>query len=328
MPGATAAAQMPVRGQASPYPASAQTPRTPASSGASGLAAVLADPGQAAARQDSIVPLLARLAALGRQLQQLPAPAAQAALRLLDARLDLGTTSPDGKALRAAMAEAGVFARPGGPSQSDQRSLLLQLRGGLSGVPGAEVEPVAPIAGRAAPPLRGDDARAVRGELPMPPEPDAPLRGLAAHADAALARTRLLQHASQPAETRPGSPVQQAEWRIEVPVVLGAETSLIQFVIDREARRRDRPAERGWRMRFALGLSATGDVGAEVALFGSSVSVALWADRGDTETALAESLAELRDALAAEGLTTASLSVRRRPRGAAAWPGALMDASR
>ena len=292
------------------------------------LAQILADPVQAAARQNSIVPLLARLAALGPQLSALPIPAAQAALRLLAMRLSAGGL--DGKGLQGAVATAGVLARPGGamsPAVPTLKSALLQLRGGLAGVPGAAIEAVAAIAGRPQPPVRGDDARAVRAELPLPMEGEEPARGLLGQTDAALSRLKLLQHASQPPEARAGAATQQ-ELRVEVPLLIGVETALLQLVVDRDARRREKPGERGWRMRFAFASQQTGEVGAEVALFGPSVSVALWADTSEMAAAMTDGLDGLRAALLAQGLEAGSVRVRRRAAAPSQQPGVLMDSAR
>ncbi len=292
------------------------------------LVQVLADTAQAAARQDSIVPLLARLAALGSRLETLPAPVAQAAMRLLATRLEAGGI--DGKALQGAVATSGVLARPAvgsPPSTSTMTSMLLQMRGGLSDVPGAEIAAVTAVRGRPHPPVRGDDARAVRSELPLPMEGEEPTRGLLSHTDAALSRIKLLQHASQPSEARQGVSPQQ-ELRVEVPLLIGVETTLVQLVVDREARRREQPGVRGWRMRFAFASQQTGEVGAEVALFGPAVSVALWADTPEMEAALTDGLDGLRAALVAEGLEAGNIRVRRRDATASHRPGALMDTAR
>lgn len=303
----------------------------PAPAPALPLVQVLADPTQAAARQNSIVPLLARLAALGPRLDGLPLPAAQAALQLLAMRLTAGNL--DGKALQRGVATAGVLARPGGgasPASPTQKSALLQLRGGVAGMPGAAIEPVTAVAGRPHPPMRGDEARAVRAELPLPLPlaGEEPARGLLNQADAALSRLKLLQHASQAPETRPGAPAAQQELRVELPFLIGVETALLQLVVDHEARRREKPGERGWRMRFAFASQQTGEVGAEVALFGPSVSVGLWAETPEMEAALTEGLDSLRAALTAEGLEAGSVRVRRRMAAPTRQPGALMDSAR
>lgn len=273
------------------------------------------------------MPLIARLAALGPRLDLLPVPAAQAALRLLAMRLDLTSGTVNAKALQMAVAGSGVLARP--PASGDSvKSALVQLRGSLVGVPGAEIEAVEAVAARPQPPMRGDDARTVRAELPLPTGGEEPARGLLHHADAALSRLKLLQNASQPQETRPGTPTAPQEIRIEVPLLLGAQTGLMQLVVDREARRKDRPGERGWRMRFAMAFPHTGEVGAEIALVGQSVAVALWAEDTGMETAMAAGLEALRAALGAEGLEATSLRMRRRARAVAQSPGRLMDSAR
>lgn len=327
-PAAPVAAQAAGSAVAIPYRAVPTGP-LPAPAPALPLAQVLADPTQAAARQNSIVPLLARLAALGPRLDGLPLPAAQAALQLLAMRLTTGNL--DGKALQRGVATAGVLARPGGgasPAAPTQKSALLQLRGGVTGMPGAAIEAVTAVAGRPHPPMRGDEARAVRAELPLPLAGEEPARGLLNQADAALSRLKLLQHASQAPETRPGAPAAQQELRVELPFLIGAETALLQLVVDHEARRREKPGERGWRMRFAFASQQTGEVGAEVALFGPSVSVGLWAETPEMEAALAEGLDSLRAALTAEGLEAGSVRVRRRTAAPTRQPGALMDSAR
>lgn len=274
------------------------------------------------------MPLMARLAGLGSRISQLPPAAAQAAFKLLASRLEVGTGGPDGKALKTAMLNAGVAAGPARAGAGDLKSALLQMRSGLAGAQGGEIEPVQAVAGRPPPPVRGDDARAVRAELPLPAGDDLPVRTLLAHGDGALARLKLLQHASQPPEARPGAPAHPAEFRVEVPLLLGAETGLLQVVVDREARKRDKPSERGWRMRFAMAFAATGEVGAEVALFGKTVGVTLWAERPAMEAAMADELETLRVALAEEGLDASGLRVRRRATPPRTAPGALMDSSR
>lgn len=288
------------------------------------LAQVLENPAQAAARQDSIVPLIARLAALGSRLDALPQPAAQAALQLMAMRLNLTTGSVEAKALQAAVAGSGVLAKSGA---DNLKSALLQLRNGLTRMPGAEIEPVQAVAGRPHPPMRGDEARTVRAEPPLPMPGEEPARGLLHHADAALSRLKLLQNASQPQESRPGAVPASQELRVEVPLLLGAQTGLLHLVVDREARRKDRPGERGWRMRFAMAFPQTGEVGAEVALVGRSVAVALWAEDAEMEAAMAADLEALRGALGVEGLEATSLRMRRRTKASAQKPGRLMDSA-
>lgn len=297
------------------------------------LAQILADPVQAAARQDSILPLIARLATLAAPTAAaLPRPALEAIAVLLGTRLDLNRAPPDGKAIREAVLRAGIIAEPGVRTPADAKSALLQLRSALAGFLGSEVEAVAPITRRPPPPLKGEPVRAPSTQ-PGPPladEPPEAARQLLGHADAALSRAKLLQLASSPADSaRPGSVAPAPEFRVEVPMQLGAETGILQLLVERDGKHKRSPTERGWRLRFALNFTATGEVGAEVALFGRSANVTLWAADPTTVDALEAMLPELSPALARHGLDVAALRVRRgAPLPTARAPGQLLDSAR
>ncbi|MBN9362932.1 MULTISPECIES: flagellar hook-length control protein FliK [unclassified Devosia] len=297
------------------------------------LAQILADPVQAAARQDSILPLIAQLATLAAPTAAaLPRPALEAIAVLLGTRLDLNRAPPDGKAIREAVLRAGIIAEPGVRTPADAKSALLQLRSALAGFLGSEVEAVAPITRRPPPPLKGEPVRAPSTQ-PGPPladEPPEAARQLLGHADAALSRAKLLQLASSPADSaRPGSVAPAAEFRVEVPMQLGAETGILQLLVERDGKHKRSPTERGWRLRFALNFTATGEVGAEVALFGRSANVTLWAADPVTADALEAMLPELSPALARHGLDVAALRVRRgAPHPTARAPGQLLDSAR
>jgi hypothetical protein len=297
------------------------------------LAQILADPVQAAARQDSILPLIARLATLAAPTAAaLPRPALEAIAVLLGTRLDLNRAPPDGKAIREAVLRAGIIAEPGARTAADAKSALLQLRSALAGFLGSEVEAVAPITRRPPPPLKGEPVRAPSTQ-PGPPladEPSEAARQLLGHADAALSRAKLLQLASSPADSaRPGSVAPAAEFRVEVPMQLGAETGILQLLVERDGKHKRSPTERGWRLRFALNFTATGEVGAEVALLGRSANVTLWAADPVTADALEAMLPELSPALARHGLDVAALRVRRgAPLPTARAPGQLLDSAR
>ncbi|WP_439600820.1 flagellar hook-length control protein FliK [Devosia sp.] len=297
------------------------------------LAQILADPVQAAARQDSILPLIARLETLAAPTAAaLPRPALEAIAVLLGTRLDLNRAPPDGKAIREAVLRAGIIAEPGARTPADAKSALLQLRSALAGFLGSEVEAVAPITRRPPPPLKGEPVRAPSTQ-PGPPladEPSEAARQLLGHADAALSRAKLLQLASSPADSaRPGSVAPAAELRVEVPMQLGAETGILQLLVERDGKHKRSPAERGWRLRFALNFTATGEVGAEVALLGRSANVTLWAADPVTADALEAMLPELSPALARHGLDVAALRVRRgAPHPIARAPGQLLDSAR
>lgn len=306
-------------------PATTQPPTSPP------LTQILADPVQAAARQDSVLPLISRLAALSSPaIAALPRPALEAIARVLAGRLDLNRAPPDGKSIRDAVLRAGIITEPGARTPADAKSALLQLRSALSGFLGDEVEAVAPLTRRPPPPLKGEPVRAPSPQQLGKPsdEPTETARQLLGHTDAALSRVKLLQLASNPADAaRPNAPA--AEFRVEVPMQLGAETGILQLLVERDGKHKRTPAERGWRMRFALNFTATGEVGAEIALLGRSANVALWAAEPATADALEEMLPELAPALARHGLDVGSVRIRRgAPQPAARAPGQLLDSAR
>lgn len=288
---------------------------------------------QAAARQDSTAPLLARLATLsGPAAAALPRPVLEAMARVLAGRLDLNRAPPDGKAIKEAVLRAGVVSEPGARPPADARTALLQLRSALAGFLGGAVEAVAPVTRRPPPPLKGEPPRAPSPQpsAPLGEEPVDTARQLLGHTDAALSRLKLLQLASNPADAaRPGAPAPAAEFRVEVPMQLGAETGILQLLVERDGKHKRTPAERGWRMRFALNFTATGEVGAEVALLGRTANVALWAAEPATADALEAMLPELAPALARHGLEVGGIRVRRgAPPPVARTAGRLLDSAR
>jgi hypothetical protein len=317
----------PLPSPAVPLRPAAPTPASPP------LAQILADPVQAAARQDSVLPLIARLATLAAPTAAaLPRPALEAIAMLLSTRLDLNRAPPDGKTLRDAVLRAGIVTEPGTRTPTDAKSALLQLRSALSGFLGGEVEAVAPVTRRPPPPLKGEPVRAPipQSASPLAEEPVETARQLLGHADAALSRAKLLQLASNPTDpTRPNVAAPAAEFRVEVPMQLGAETGILQLLVERDGKHKRTPAERGWRMRFALNFTTTGEVGADVALLGRSANVALWAADPATADALEAMLPELAPALARHGLEVGAVRVRRgAPQRASRAPGQLLDSAR
>lgn len=288
----------------------------------------LTDPAQAAARQQSSAPLLASLSTLAAVATPLPRPVIEAALKVLATRIDLNQAPPTPAALREAVLGAGVLAQPAAVT-TDSKLALLQLRSALVAFLGAAPIPAPPAGRRPPPPLRGEDPRAPSPESPPPDDgtPHDAARTLLSHTDGALSRLKLLQLASQPADPRP-NPAAPAEYRVEIPMMLGAETGIMQLQIQRDAHNKSQPRARGWRMRFALSFSAIGEVGAEVALLGQSASVALWAADPDTADALEAMLPELAPALAARGLDVTGVRLRRgAPHKPARAPGQLLDSA-
>ena len=282
------------------------------------------------ARQQNATPLLARLVAVAAR-PDLPVEVRQAALRVLATRVALDRGAPDGETLRSAMLRAtGVSSDP-----DDTPSLpeaLGQLRATLGRLiaSGAALRP-GPVARHAPPPIVGDPPEAASAQSPLPADGDRAdlVRHLAADTDGAIARHRLLALPPQPGEARPAQPTTSGELRVEVPMLLAGETGMVQFVLERDARRGAQKRERGWRMRFAMSFSALGEVGADVGLIDSSARVALWAVRGEVAEALSAMSEDLAPALARHGLTLAGFRLRHgAPQHASRNPGRLVDGAR
>ena len=312
---------VPVRGSVSAPPTSAATVSLSSSE------QQIVDPQQAVTRQQSATPLVARLAAVIAR-PDLPPQLREAAVKVLSARIGLDAGAPDAQALRTAIEGAGIFATPGG---NDRRAALFALRAALLPLVGPHGTPgLASLRATPAPPLAGEPPQ--RGE----PLATATLDGdrldvarqLLGHAEGALSRLKLLQLASQPVDQRPQTPSAAAEYRVEIPMLLRGETAMVQFVIEREAREKAKPRERGWRMRFTLSFSATGDVGADVGLYGRTVNVALWADDPATSEAFATAAMELAPSLARHGISLGAVRIRRgRPVAPGRASGAILDST-
>jgi len=326
----------PVRAPQAPTTALAQQlPASPAATTRSAAPPLnLADPAQAAARQDSAAPLLAKLASLvAVPTPALPRPVIEMALKLLANRIDLNRAAPDAKTLEAAVLKAGVLTPPTREPASDSKSGLLALRSALLAVLGGDHGAPVATAERPAPPIKGEPPRAPAPQTAMadlPADGQDTARTLLGQTDAALSRLKLLQSASQPADLRVDAPAPRNELRVEIPMLLGAETGILQLMVERDKQHKREPErQRGWRMRFALNFSATGEVGADIALLGHSASVAIWAADPDTADALDALLPELGPAIQRHGLELTSLRVRRgAPQHARTAPGQLLDSAR
>lgn len=295
----------------------------------------LAQPAQAAARQDSIAPLLQNLGALQSKLASFPQPVVEAALRLLAARIPLDRGAPGAEALRQAVMRAGVLAAPAAsnPAQpADIKSALLQLRAGLLGfLEGGAIAPVAPVARRPPPPLRDAQPRGFRADAPTLPDNATAReagRTLLHQTDAALSRLKLTQLASQPLDARTGA-VPVRDLIVELPMMLGHELAVAQLQVQRDGKQKGKPGERGWRMRFAVSFSMIGEVGAQVSLLGDTTNVVVWAGEPATADALEPLLPELGPALAARGLKVGAVKLRRGiPEAPRPDSGRLMDQTR
>lgn len=270
---------------------------------------------EALARQNSIAPLLASLAAVVARPGALPEPVLRAALQVLGQRIQLPGNGPTADLLKSAIEKSGVFleaslAKTATPAP-DMKSALVSLRSSLASWLGGNPAPVQAVR-QVAPPLRGIPPRADAPDFPPLPEAGRETaRTLHHQADAALSRVKLMQLASLPDadSARPAPP----EVRLEVPFLLGSETVLAQFQIFRDGSRKRAEGKRGWTMRFAMNFSTTGEVGAEIGLLGKNVSVALWAAERETHDRLEAALPDLAPALAALGLDPGAIRLRAAP---------------
>lgn len=291
----------------------------------------------AAVRQDTTAPLMAALLGVVHNRAAMPAPVAQAIDQVLAARTSLDVPL-DGVALQKAVLRSGVFQEAqlalGDPPQaarSDVKAALLALRDALAGWLGEGGPIVSPQVTRQ-PPVRGGTPRALREQTDI-----APLGGpveeigktLLERTDNALARLRLHQHASLPEQTVRVN----AEWQLELPVIINQQQAVMQLQIARDGGGGGDAAapERNWQMRFAVNLPSSGEVGAQVGLRGRRASVVLWAAEQGTADVLRGLAPQLARELAAAGLEPGPISVRSgTPAGPATGPstGTLVDAVR
>jgi hypothetical protein len=295
------------------------------------LQLALAQPAQAAARQDSMLPLLQNLSALQGRMAAFPAPVAEAAMRLLTNRMSLDRGTPTADAIKQAVSRAGVVTEAGKPATpGDVKAALLHLRQGLLAMlDGGEIMAVPPVVRRPAPPLREGQPRAVRSEAPTLPDAATTReagRTLLHQTEGALARLKLTQLASSPQDAARAGALPSTDFMVELPMMLGHELSLAQLQVQRDGAGKNRKSERGWRVRFAVSFSAIGEVGAQVSLLGGTTNVVMWASEPATADALEEMLPELAPALGAKGLTVGSVRIRRGiPANDTPGAGRLMD---
>ena len=288
----------------------------------------------AAIAQEGLSGLFADLAA-AQNAAALPDAVKSAIQQVLATQPPL-TASVTGPGLQTAVANSGLFLEAqlaqgltGGPVpavSADFKAVLLQLAQRLGAL--LEADPTAaalvaegavlpaPVpstpqtrsAARPPPPLRGGVTQGQGAAQPQV-DPEMPeeqlLRVLDHDVHAALARLELSQAAS--ARLQDGS----SFWKFELPVAAPDGPAMAQFEISRDAQGHggatDAPAT--WRTRFAVNVTPSGPVHAELALSGDTIHVTLWADDTDTRTLLAADRAALADALRAEGLSEAAVRI-------------------
>ena len=150
-------------------------------------------------------------------------------------------------------------------------------------------------------------------------------------ADAAIARTTLLQVASLPdrtdtlaARNDPAVP----RWNFEIPFATPMGTAVAQFEIARDGGGVEvEAAKRVWRARFSLDVEPAGPVHAVVSLSGETTSVRMWAERPATASQLRAGVTQLGQALSRADLKPGDIVIRdgAPPQTAAAQAGHFLD---
>lgn len=286
----------------------------------------------AAARQDSLSPLFADIAALaeGRgaaAVSTLPPPVARALAELLAFRLPAEAAATPGGLMRAlagsvTFLEAGLAA--GNAPGADLKAALVALRGALAawgeglGLDTGTKSPAAP-AGHERPPVRGalpQGQPPAMAHLGAGMDPAETAARLIERTEASLARLVLLQAASLPEPRDLGRPELAPQTWMELPVRIGQATAMVPFQISRDRGEEDGPDLRGqapaggWVMRFSLAAEPLGPVHAAVRWREGHVRVQLWAERDGIAARLDGARGALSDALEASAFTIDQLTIR------------------
>lgn len=301
-------------------------------------------------QQASLSGAFAQLASLSSRsaigISKVPEPVQTVVQQLLGLRLGSGETT--GKDVQNLVKNSGVFreaalARGGGllppgalsgqgaqQAGGDIKSLLLQLRGFLKGM-GIDPAPQKPLTQPPVPSLVGGP----RGQRPSLPNsgPDGDeiqqLSKLLSDTDAALSRIRLTQMVSRGMTEEVQAQAGRAmDVVVELPLNLGQENSVLQMQVGRDPDHtgEDENGEPGWRLRFALDLTATGPMEAAVSLRGGGTYVSLWMERGETFKAMAAEREAMEATFAHAGLDLKELRfLRGLPKKADARYGVKLD---
>ncbi|SDU19315.1 flagellar hook-length control protein FliK [Stappia sp. ES.058] len=273
-----------------------------------------------AARQDGLAPLFSGLSAATASPASaaLPQPVLTAMAALFGLRL-VADGKLDGARLKRAIAIAagspkGEGARGGLPAVLKDlgEALRASARGG-EGIAREGTPPAPPSLSRhpqAHPPGRAsaDLVQALsRGDLTI-----AALL-LLGKSDAALARVRLsgLTSLGVLGDGNGAGDGTTFDRTLDLPFASAAGTGVISLQIGRD----DTPGHDGegehpaWRVRFGIDTGESGPVEAVVGLDGTRLFATLWAERGETASALSENLSDLREMLWASGLEVVELRV-------------------
>ncbi|MEZ5839138.1 MAG: flagellar hook-length control protein FliK [Hyphomicrobiales bacterium] len=279
--------------------------------------AVRADVG----RQGGIAALFSDLsAAFSGRGAPMPEPVARAAAALFSFRFS-GDAAPRGEDLKAALSRSGVFlearlATGQAPAGGDLKAALGALRSALLTWLGDEAAGGAAHDQTLMPPRRNGALMAQKvatAGLPGGADATTTARHLLADTEAAMSRMRMTQAAALPdasdtaaSRSEPGL----TQWIVDLPIGLGRETTVAQFAISRDARRKDERKGPVWQVRFAMDVEPLGPVDALVTMAGEKVGVTLWAERPETAETLTRGLADLKDALSLEAFEVEEVRCR------------------
>lgn len=286
-------------------------------------------------RQGNMAALFTTIAALGPGARHLPEPVRRLLGEIAPHALRLGETPVTGRSVQQAVRTSGIFqeallstATGGAAVQGELKGQLLALSEVLRQWLGAA--PAGSVPANMPPPMRSVAPRAVRTPVDRasPPETGEEAgRRLLDDVEATLSRVRLLQNASLPDETgRPASA--RSEWNLDLPFVYQGQFGVLPFQIQADEGGGRAEGERGWKVRFAMDLGRSGEVGAQISLRGHRASAMLWATQDATAQAIEDALPDLAQMLTEAGLSPGSLICRRGPPEAASRPsGGIVDAT-
>lgn len=287
-------------------------------------------------RQGNMASLFTTIAALGPVAGQLPDAARRLLGEIAPHALRLGETPVAARNLQQAVRTSGIFQEASlsttgsaGAIQGELKGQLLALGEVLRRWLGAAPPGPAPV-NAPPPPMRGVAPRAARTQahLARPPETGEEAgRRLLDEVEATLSRLRLLQNASLPDDAgRPTSP--RSEWNLDLPFVYQGQFGVLPFQIQADEGGGQAEGERGWKVRFAMDLGKSGEVGAQIGLHGRRASVMLWATEDGIAQAIEDAMPELAGMLADAGLEPGTLICRRgRPEGVGRSSGGILDAT-
>ena len=258
-------------------------------------------------RQNGYASLLATVTALAQWpvLRQLP-PYVRTALALLEHSMSNPEEVATGEGLREAIERSGLFlesqlARAGGEDaelgQDDWKGALLRLLSALEDQPALHDGGATDVA----PPLQSR-GMTPQGRFVLPAELTESNRAadflprLRNDVQAALARVEVaqLQARNVPA------------WMVEIPVQDEHGADVLQVRLEQHAN--DGEQDQHWTLGFALDLPSLGPLQGELVLRGLRLSVRLWALLSNTVALLEAQFGDLRERLAASGLSLDQLS--------------------